>query len=466
MIDLLNLKNYTENNRIEAKKATGGFPQSIWETYSAFANTLGGVILLGVQELPDHSLRPVDLPHAEAYVSHFWQTVNDESKISANILRKRDVAIKTVEGKRIIVVTVPKANPEEKPIYIGGNALTGTYRRSGEGDYKCAPEQVQSMLWNAKIKTADANPLPLPISALNPQSVNAFRAQVNALRYQHTEQSNENFLCKIGAAVAQADATRPTIAGLLAFGFPEKIKQYFPSVSLTYTEALPNGKRYTLLGENVYHFYTTVSSRLAQFLQLQGIFDDDVFQALTEAFVNCLTNADYAASPTILVQNEISGITFTNAGRFCIDVQTAKAGGVSEPRNGGLIHLFYLIDASERAGNGIPHLFSVWKRNGWATPDISERLSPDYVNISLSFCKQEDVNFTPRKLPASKRQIKELAKRQIITFLTERITATTSEISAHVALSPNRVRVYLAELAADGIVTVRQNSPKRYCLTR
>ena len=66
MIDLLHLEKYQENNRIEAKKALGGLPQSIWETYSAFANTLGGVILLGVEELADKSLRAVNLPNPES----------------------------------------------------------------------------------------------------------------------------------------------------------------------------------------------------------------------------------------------------------------------------------------------------------------------------------------------------------------------------------------------------------------
>jgi len=146
MIDLTRLEDYRENNRIEAKKALGGLPHSVWETYSAFANTLGGVILLGVEEYPDKSLHAVNLPDPEGMVEEFWGMLGDPKVVSANILSREHIRIETVDGNRIIVVTVPKAPKEIDPVYIGGDVLRGSYLRKGEGDYHCTPEEVERML--------------------------------------------------------------------------------------------------------------------------------------------------------------------------------------------------------------------------------------------------------------------------------------------------------------------------------
>lgn len=148
---LSQLHKYRENNRIEAKKAVGGLPRSIWESYSAFANTGGGVILLGVAEdKKDKRLYPVDLPDPQRLIAQFLELVNDPRVVNRNLLKPRDVAVEEVDGKEIVVIRVPRATRKQKPVYIGGNPMLGTYYRNGDGDFKCTIEQVEKMLNDAK----------------------------------------------------------------------------------------------------------------------------------------------------------------------------------------------------------------------------------------------------------------------------------------------------------------------------
>ncbi len=146
MFDFENLGKYRENNRIEAKKATGGLPDSIWETYSAFANAKGGIILLGVVENKDKSLQALDLPDPEGLIMDFWAMVNNPGIVSTNILSDKNVAIETVDGKTIVAITVPKASLEDQPVFIYGDLIHGTYIRRGEGDFRCSPAEIQTML--------------------------------------------------------------------------------------------------------------------------------------------------------------------------------------------------------------------------------------------------------------------------------------------------------------------------------
>lgn len=146
ILDFNNLRQYRENNRIEAKEALGGLPESIWETYSAFANAEGGIILLGVKELPDKSLQALDLLDPQWLIEDFLAIINDPAQVSANILTEDSIQIHDVDGKTIIAITVPAATPAQRPVYLNRNPYRETYRRSGEGDLRCAREEVDAML--------------------------------------------------------------------------------------------------------------------------------------------------------------------------------------------------------------------------------------------------------------------------------------------------------------------------------
>lgn len=146
MFDFTQISHYRENNRLEAKLATGGLPHSIWETYSAFANSYGGVILLGVEELPDHSLRVQGLLDPQGMVEEFIAGLDDPAVASVNILREEDIQILHVDGGDIVAITVPPAERDQLPVYVGGSLRRGAYRRCGDGDYHCTQAELNAML--------------------------------------------------------------------------------------------------------------------------------------------------------------------------------------------------------------------------------------------------------------------------------------------------------------------------------
>ena len=46
----------------------------------------------------------------------------------------------------MVLVYVPQAQPHQLPVYVGGDPYSGTYRRCGEGDYRCSRDEVEKLM--------------------------------------------------------------------------------------------------------------------------------------------------------------------------------------------------------------------------------------------------------------------------------------------------------------------------------
>lgn len=480
MIDFQNIEKYRENNRIEAKKAIGGLPHSIWETYSAFANSFGGVILLGVEEHADKSLHPINLPDPEDMISEFWNIINNPKKVSVNILSDRNVTIHEVDGNRFISIEVPRASRSDKPVYIDGNPISGSYRRNGEGDYKCTKEEVQAMTRDASVKTQDMLVLEeMELDVFDYDSVHRYRIRMKNYRPGHVweELEDVDFLYKLGAIGRSADGKmHPTAAGLLMFGFEFEIVKEYPYYFLDYQEQFDSETRWTdrivsSSGEwsgNIYDFYFRVYNKIVQDVKvpfkLEGgdrIDDTPVHKALREALANCLINADYYGRQGIVIIKRKDSFSFSNPGGFRIDVETAKSGGISDPRNAALIKMFNMVDIGERAGSGIPNIFNVWKKQGWSAPQITEDIEPERITLSLEIQKTSDKK-QAIKTSDKKRTTKTAIYREtIISYLTEHITAKNTELSSLMGTSLPRTRAILSEMVAEGIIVAEGENRNR-----
>ena len=457
MLDFSRLEQYRENNRIEAKKALGGLPKSIWETYSAFANTLGGVILLGVIETKDKTFDSVNLPDPGSLICEFWRIINDPLKVSVNILAEKDVYVEGVDGDHIIVIKVPRADRTDKPVYVD-NDIRNTYRRNGEGDYRCTYEEYQAMVHDAAIQSQDMRLVRgMGLDALNSESIRSFRQRIKLYRPGHMWEclDDEAFLQKIGAIGENDGSPYPTSAGLLMFGNRQDILRAYPNYALTYREQLDRSGHWTdtVWSGNVYEFYYWACNKLQQNVKTH------VRQALREVLANCLVNADYHGCGGIIVSKGHQEITLSNPGSFRVPLDTAKNGGVSDPRNAAMARMFRLVDVGEYTGGGIPNLYRVWKTEGWPEPIFTESDSPARVSLTLYMTSHGS-----RETTTGGKQVLlgALSQRQLlIDHLTDHPTSDLFALSKVLGVSLSRTESLLQQLADEGIVVVETDQGNR-----
>ena len=116
------------------------------ETYSEMANTEGGEIILGENEVDDGECEIQGLDDIKKIEKDFWSTINNRGKINLNLLTNEAIHFEEIDGKTVLVIEVPRATRRERPIFVGTNPLDGTYRRFNDGDFLCTPEEVGRML--------------------------------------------------------------------------------------------------------------------------------------------------------------------------------------------------------------------------------------------------------------------------------------------------------------------------------
>ena len=477
IFDLKNFYKYKEDNSLEVKKADGGLPITLWETYSSFANSNGGVIILGVGERQDGSWYTAGLQNAEKIKKNFWNTIHDTKKVSINLLSDKDVESYEVGGDTILVIHIPRARRNQKPVFINNDLFGGCYRRDWEGDYHCSKAEVKAMLRDAVEDTADMKIVEhFDLSVLNRESLQGYRNYHRNYKPEHVfhRLSDEEYLIRIGAAARKEDGkVHPTIAGLLMFGDEYNITRELPEYFLDYREMLDPTTRWTdrvqsSSGDwtgNIQDFFFRVNSKIAQDIKtpfkLDGITrvdDTPIHKAVREALVNCLVNADFYLPQGIVIKKDVKSLVIENPGSIRIGKKQMLLGGISDPRNKNLMKMFNLLGIGERAGSGIPDIYQVWTDQGWNSPVVEEFYNPDRTRLSLDFSPK----VTKKTSEENKRRKTEENYVAIKKYLQQHGLSKTVDIAAAIELSPARTRVLLKEI--PGVNFEGTNTNRKYYL--
>ncbi len=404
MIDIAAILTGYEKASVEVKLAAGGLPGSTWESYSSFANTFGGVILLGVKENEKtHELIPEGIGDPHQMIVDIWNTLNNPQKISNNILLENHVYSVNYNDMAIVVIEVPRADRRSKPIYVGQDMFKGSFKRNNKGDYHCKKEEVLAMLRDQSAESIDGKILEtLTISDLNADSIRSYRMMFRNKKPNHvwTKLGDEEFLMRIGAANKGEDhGMHPTLAGLLFFGDFMTILNEVPNFFLDYRERLSTETRWSdrvcsgdgTWSGNVFDFYFKIIDRMTSDVKrpfkldskLLRVDDTPIHASLREALANALIHADYYGRCGIVVDKEFRKITISNPGTFRIGIDAAIAGGISDARNSRIFNMFSLIDVGERSGSGLCDLYNNWKEYGYKTPVLCEMVDPDRISLTL-----------------------------------------------------------------------------------
>lgn len=405
MIDLKEIFKSSEKVNVEVKAAQGGIPNSIWETYSSFANTFGGTIILGIKEDKEtKNFIPVGVSEPQKMLSDIWNTLNNRQKISANILLEHHVYVAECDGLEYVVIEVPRADRRDKPIYVGTDMFNGSFKRNHEGDYHCTKEDVKAMLRDQSDTSADSLVLDnVSIDVLNADSIKSYRSRFKSIREEHVwnKLPTNEFLIKIGAAkISEVDGKiHPTLGGLIFFGEFISIMDELPNFFLDYREKMSMETRWSdrvCSGDgdwsgNVFDFYYRVIDRLTADVKrpfklddnLTRVDDTQIHKGLRECLANALIHADYYGRRGIVIDKEFRKVTISNPGTFRIDINEAIAGGISDARNSKIFNMFSLINVGERSGIGLCDVYSAWKSCGYKQPEFKESVDPDRITLTL-----------------------------------------------------------------------------------
>ncbi|GGN27913.1 ATP-dependent DNA helicase RecG [Actinoplanes campanulatus] len=394
-----------EPARIEAKRAAGGMPKSVRETLSAFSNTDGGTILLGVDEASGFGL--VDLTDPPALRDALVQMSRDDLTPPLQI----GVEVVEVEDRWVVVAEVPPAPADRRPVYVTAQGISGgSYLRGGDGDRHMTEAEI------ALVMAARTQPLydreVVDGTAVQDLDDEALRRTLRRIRagFPKLAQSDDpTVLFRLGITAGRSADAPLTLAGLLAYGqFPQ---QFFPQLMVSVVVHSPDRTSGTRFLDNqtvrgsIPEMIETTLSMLRRNLAVRAVISDRgsrvdeveyPLEAVREALVNALMHRDYSpVTRGTQVQVELfpDRLVVRSPGGLYGGVTVDELGeaGISSSRNAVLASLLadtYLPSSNElvaeNRSSGIPAMLAVARSRGLPRPSFRSSIASFMVTMARS----------------------------------------------------------------------------------
>ena len=422
----------TESETLEFKRSLSDF-DSILATISAFANTRGGRILIGVDD---------DGKVVGVYIGRgtLEELVN---KISQNTQPKiyPEIKVSKINGKQIIEIIVTERS--DKPVFAKGIA----YKRVGKSNVKMDRDEIINLLRKTyEVSYEDAEAAPL--EAIDTEKVKTFIARARETRLIHPPQDTATVLKNLGLTNSKA-----SLAAILLFG--KNPQAYAPWAVIKIGKFTSEYERPVYekeitgdLVEQIEKSYAEVLSLIRKEIVVEKPARKEIYEyppeAIRELIVNAVAHRDYSIKSPIYIKIYPDKLTIENPGGLPpgITIEDLKKPHTSILRNPKIANTLYILGYIEKWGIGTLTVIKKCIQNGNGEPTFQTN------HTFKAEIKSRYTTSTDNR------------EKLIIEYLATKKQATRREIEKLLGLKESTVRKILENMQNKGLIT-KQGTGKK-----
>lgn len=451
---------------VEAKAAAGELPKRLWETLSAFSNTIkGGTLVLGISEELGFKIVGVKNP------KKLQQDLASLCDVMSPPIRAY-IKIHRMQHKAVITAEIPEIPTNAKPCYYPGAGYTnGAFIRIADGDRKLTTYEVQMMLSARGQPTDDEEAVPgTTVADLQARSV---RELLSRLRKRpgsvFSRMADDAILRTLKVLVPAGKKWVCSLGGILALGkYPQR---FFPALGLTFVvyptsevgEPGPGQERFLdnvriegAIPDMLRPTLDVLRRNMKRRSVVQGLYREDVEEypvtAVREAIINALAHRDLShgsRGTPVQVQMFSDRLVVHNPGGLYGPVTVDSLGreGICATRNNTLLKLLEdVAPAGERQavcenrGSGVGAMVASLRQARLPDPVFENRIA----TFRVTFLNTPLLN-SPLRRRRNRRE-------DIISLLRDRGTLSRAEISQALDLSDISIRKWLATMRDEGVI--------------
>ena len=430
-MDLIATLKRPEGKTLEFKRDLSS-PRGIVRTVVAFANTAGGVLLIGVEDKTGFVRGVADVLAAEERLANILSdTVTPQVMPDIEVLPWRDVYVIAAE-----VFPSPR-----RPHRVRAEGANGVYVRVGSTNRRADPPLVDEMRRFANRQAYDEEPLP----QLRSEAVD-FRAASEWFAPKRKLKRSDLDTLRL---VARDQARKvPTVGGILLFGSEKE--RHFPDAWIQAGRFRGENRVHIADQRDIRGHAPALVERATAFVvehlscgaHIEGTRREDRWNvppvAVREAIVNAVAHADYAQrGGPIRVAVFSDRVEVENPGLlpFGLTIEDLPL-GVSKLRNRVIARVFQELSLMERWGSGVQRMMAACDEAGCPRPVFEELGGRFRVTLGIS----------------APRAVTDDVDARLLSALRAQDGLSTQQLAAAIERTPRTTRTRLKRLVQRGQV--------------